>query len=110
MASENNNETKAFRKDKLTTENEKTSSQSRKQYKQDKKKEKNSKKRKTKKRRGRIRYIPVWLRVILVISFAIGAFYGGMIVGYTILGDGQDADTILNREYWEGLLEYIQGN
>lgn len=59
--------------------------------------------------KGRIRYIPVWLRVILIALLCIGAFIGGLMIGFGSLGEGDDMRSVLDREFWDSLLEYIRG-
>jgi len=59
--------------------------------------------------KGRIRYIPVWLRVILIALLCIGAFIGGLMVGFGTLGEGDDMKTVLDREFWDSIFNYIRG-
>lgn len=58
---------------------------------------------------SRIRFIPVWLRVVLVVVLCFVAFYLGLDVGYTKLGDGDDADTVRSLDFWKEMWSYIQG-
>ncbi|SEQ99171.1 DNA-directed RNA polymerase subunit beta [Piscibacillus halophilus] len=58
---------------------------------------------------SRIRFIPVWLRVVLIIVLCFAAFYIGLDVGYTKLGDGEDADTVRSLDFWKDMWSYIQG-
>ncbi|MGP4072295.1 DNA-directed RNA polymerase subunit beta [Piscibacillus sp. B03] len=58
---------------------------------------------------SRIRFIPVWLRVVLVVVLCFVAFYLGLDVGYTKLGDGDDADTVRSLDFWKDMWSYIQG-
>lgn len=58
---------------------------------------------------SRIRFIPVWLRVVLVVVLCFAAFYVGLDVGYTKLGEGEDADTVRSLDFWKDMWSYIQG-
>ncbi|MFD2638579.1 DNA-directed RNA polymerase subunit beta [Piscibacillus salipiscarius] len=58
---------------------------------------------------SRIRFIPVWLRVVLFIVLCFIAFYIGLDVGYTKLGDGDDADTVRSLDFWKDMWNYIKG-
>lgn len=59
--------------------------------------------------KGRIRYIPVWLRVILIAIICGVAFIVGLTVGYGVVGDGSEPKDVLNRELWDHILKYIRG-
>ncbi|RPF54129.1 DNA-directed RNA polymerase subunit beta [Aquisalibacillus elongatus] len=57
----------------------------------------------------RIRFIPVWLRVIIVIALCFVAFYVGLGFGFSSLGEGEDPDTVRSLEFWRYIWDYIQG-
>ncbi|QNG60184.1 DNA-directed RNA polymerase subunit beta [Metabacillus idriensis] len=77
-----------------------TNEQSREQVKQAKKTEE-------RKRRIRIRLIPIWLRIVLVLFFmAVGAVCGAMI-GYGVLGDGKPTDA-LKIETWQHVFDLVE--
>jgi glucan phosphoethanolaminetransferase (alkaline phosphatase superfamily) len=76
-----------------------TNEQSREQVKQAKKTEE-------RKRKIRIRLIPIWLRIVLVLFFmTVGAVSGAMI-GYGVLGDGNPADA-LKKETWQHVFDLV---
>ncbi|SDZ46289.1 DNA-directed RNA polymerase subunit beta [Evansella caseinilytica] len=61
---------------------------------------------KNKKRKGRIRLIPIWLRIIVVTGLLAGSLVAGAIVGYKI-GGGDDSARILDKETWFRVYDFI---
>ena len=55
------------------------------------------------------RIFPIWLRLIIVFLLAVFALILGMVVGYTILGDGTDALEVLTFDFWKRVLDMING-
>lgn len=47
------------------------------------------------------------LRFLLVVLLIVVAFAVGAMLGYSIIGDGQDPTDIFNRELWEHILSFI---
>ncbi|KPB05752.1 DNA-directed RNA polymerase subunit beta [Bacillus sp. CHD6a] len=59
-----------------------------------------------KKLQWRIRLIPIWLRIlILLAAMAIAAISGAM-VGYGVLGGGNPMD-VLEKETWQHILDLV---
>ncbi|WP_339215147.1 DNA-directed RNA polymerase subunit beta [Solibacillus sp. FSL W8-0372] len=56
----------------------------------------------------RLRLIPIWLRIIVVILVFGIATIAGLIVGYSIIGDGATSD-VLKGDTWQHLLNIING-
>lgn len=56
----------------------------------------------------RLRLIPIWLRIILVICLLVVATVLGLIFGYSVLGDGDTFDA-LKWSTWQHMLDIIQG-
>ena len=56
----------------------------------------------------RLRLIPIWLRIIIVILLFLTAVIVGLIVGYSVIGDGAASD-VLKWETWQHLLDIING-
>lgn len=46
----------------------------------------------TKKKRVRIRLIPIWLRLVLLVILMCVSLMAGAVVGFSVLGDGKAAD------------------
>lgn len=59
-------------------------------------------------RKIRLRLIPIWLRIIIVLLLFIVAVILGLVVGYGIIGDGAASD-VLKWETWQHLLDIING-
>lgn len=56
----------------------------------------------------RLRLIPIWLRIIVVFLLFGIATIVGLIVGYSIIGDGATSD-VLKGDTWQHLLDIING-
>lgn len=59
--------------------------------------------------RGPIRYLPVWLRLLIVIALCFAGLVVGLMVGYGLIGDGENPQDVLKIEFWESIYDYIQG-
>ncbi|MGO4890230.1 DNA-directed RNA polymerase subunit beta [Anaerobacillus sp. MEB173] len=59
-----------------------------------------------KQRKGRIRLIPIWLRLIIIIFLAAASLVAGLVVGYGIIGDGHPADA-LKVETWQHIVNIV---
>ncbi|MET3684242.1 hypothetical protein ABID56_002368 [Alkalibacillus flavidus] len=70
---------------------------------------KEAKKEEKKKRKGRVRYLPVWLRFLLVIVLSAAALVLGLMVGYGIVGEGDDPSGALDPDMWQRMYDYIRG-
>ncbi|WP_223701103.1 DNA-directed RNA polymerase subunit beta [Sutcliffiella deserti] len=55
----------------------------------------------------RIRLIPIWLRLIIILAIMIVAAVAGAMVGYGILGGGSPMD-VFNRETWQHIIDLVQ--
>ncbi|MFL0581088.1 DNA-directed RNA polymerase subunit beta [Solibacillus sp. FSL K6-1781] len=56
----------------------------------------------------RLRLIPIWLRIIIVILLFLVAVIVGLVIGYSVIGDGAAFD-VLKWETWQHLLDIING-
>ena len=56
----------------------------------------------------RLRLIPIWLRVVLVVILWMAVATVGLTVGYGIIGDGQASDA-LKWSTWQHLLDIMNG-
>ncbi len=73
--------------------------------KQEKKAEKKEKK-ETKSKRGRIRLIPIWLRLIIVIVILFLSLITGAMIGYGVVGDGNMMG-VFERDTWFHIYDII---
>ncbi|WP_274309121.1 DNA-directed RNA polymerase subunit beta [Solibacillus daqui] len=55
-----------------------------------------------------LRLIPIWLRIILVVVLFVAAAAIGLIIGYSVIGDGDSADA-LKWSTWQHLLDIMSG-
>jgi hypothetical protein len=70
------------------------------------KKEKKAKK-ETEKGKMRIRLIPIWLRLVLIVfGMALSLVIGAM-VGYGVLGDGKPLDA-LKPSTWQHIIDLVE--
>ncbi|GAJ97340.1 MULTISPECIES: DNA-directed RNA polymerase subunit beta [Geomicrobium] len=83
----NENETKAMRK------------QRRKEKRQEKRALKRSRK---------VRLVPIWLRLVLIVVLFAAMIVLGLLFGYRVIGGGEGYD-ILQWETWTDLYDYISG-
>lgn len=68
---------------------------------------KKRKDRKKKQKSGRIRLIPIWFRLILILFFISVALVLGAMMGYAILGEGGNPMDVLEPETWYHIYDLI---
>lgn len=56
----------------------------------------------------RLRLFPVWLRILLVIVLLVVAAMAGLIIGYSIIGDGNASDA-MKASTWQHIFDIIEG-
>lgn len=54
----------------------------------------------------RIRLIPIWLRVLLVIALTAASLVAGLMVGYGVIGDGNPKDA-LSKSTWTHIIDLV---
>ena len=59
------------------------------------------------KKRIRIRLIPIWLRIVLLLVLTGGFMVAGAAVGYGLLGDGNAGD-VLKQSTWTHILDLVE--
>ncbi len=59
-----------------------------------------------KKYKFRIRLIPIWLRLIILVIVMGVAVVAGAMFGYGVLGGGNPMD-VLNKETWQHILDLV---
>ncbi|GAA0319510.1 hypothetical protein GCM10008967_07550 [Bacillus carboniphilus] len=55
----------------------------------------------------RIRLIPLWLRIIIVLLLIVGCVAVGLMVGYGVVGDGNPSDA-LKWSTWQHIIDLIK--
>ncbi|KAB8126755.1 DNA-directed RNA polymerase subunit beta [Gracilibacillus oryzae] len=53
------------------------------------------------------RLIPVWLKLLIIIVLSLFALFIGLIIGFSIIGDGQPLD-VLRFETWEHIIDFVR--
>lgn len=54
----------------------------------------------------KVRLIPIWLRVLIVIFLTVISLIAGIITGYAVLGDGKPQDA-LKKETWTHIVDLV---
>jgi hypothetical protein len=54
----------------------------------------------------RVRLIPVWVKVLIVVLLTAASLLAGTVVGYGVIGNGKPADA-LQKETWTHILDII---
>ncbi|MCU9613276.1 DNA-directed RNA polymerase subunit beta [Caldibacillus lycopersici] len=62
--------------------------------------------RKSKPKKLRVRLIPIWLRVVIVLVLIIVFFIIGSMIGYGIIGDGNPMD-VLKKGTWTHIIDIV---
>lgn len=58
-------------------------------------------------KRIRIRLIPIWLRIVLLVIFTGVFMIAGAAIGYGVLGDGNPGD-VLKGSTWTHIIELVE--
>lgn len=61
-------------------------------------------------KRERIRLIPIWLRLIIIVVLGGAALMAGLIIGFGVIGNGDNAWDVLNPELWYAIIDTIRGD
>ncbi len=54
------------------------------------------------------RIFPIWLRIVVVFILAFLALIIGLVVGYSVLGDGEPME-VLKMDTWRHILDIVTG-
>ena len=57
-------------------------------------------------RKVRIRLIPIWARILIVLLLIVLCVVAGLMVGYGVIGEGNPTD-VLKWETWQHILDLI---
>lgn len=55
----------------------------------------------------RIRLIPIWLRIVLVLLAIVLALVIGAIIGYSVMGSGSPSE-VFQKETWTHILDLVR--
>ncbi|MGP4038872.1 DNA-directed RNA polymerase subunit beta [Gracilibacillus sp. D59] len=65
------------------------------------------KKQKQKEKKYIRRVVPIWAKVLIVVVSSLFALMIGLIVGFSMLGDGHPID-VLKWETWQHIIDFVQ--
>lgn len=72
-----------------------------------KEEEKQKRKDRRREKKGRIRLIPIWVRLVFVIAALLGSLALGAMVGYGIVGEGGNPRDVFEEETWYHIYDMI---
>lgn len=55
----------------------------------------------------RIRLIPIWVRILLVLTFMAASALAGLVIGYGVIGKGNPED-VLNKSTWQHIIDLVE--
>lgn len=58
-------------------------------------------------RKIKVRLIPIWLRVLIIIALTVISLIAGVMTGYAVIGDGKPQDA-LKKETWIHIIDLVQ--
>lgn len=92
----------------MTSELNNTQVKSREDFRKTRDQQKNTEKEPKKKREPkiRIRLIPIWVRLLLVVVLFAASILIGVVVGYGFIGDGKPSDA-LKKETWQHIVDIV---
>ncbi|WP_449538016.1 DNA-directed RNA polymerase subunit beta [Ferdinandcohnia sp. Marseille-Q9671] len=92
----------------MTSELNNTQVKSREEFRKTREDEKNTEKEPKKKREKkiRIRLIPIWVRLLLVVILFAASILIGVVVGYGVIGDGEPSDA-LKKSTWQHIVDIV---
>jgi uncharacterized membrane protein len=61
----------------------------------------------SKPKRIRIRLIPIWVRILLVLFFMAVSALAGLVIGYGVIGKGNPEDA-LNKATWQHISDLVE--
>ncbi|WP_433745290.1 DNA-directed RNA polymerase subunit beta [Falsibacillus pallidus] len=61
---------------------------------------------KGRKRKPRVRLIPIWMRVLIVLVLIVVCAGAGAVVGYSVMGDGKPGDTF-KKSTWTHIYDIV---
>ncbi|RCW77416.1 DNA-directed RNA polymerase subunit beta [Saliterribacillus persicus] len=102
------NENKKMRAKKNQTLLPKEAKHEKKVTKDEKAEKKQSRQEKKQQKKAIRRVIPIWLKLLILIVLCLFALLIGLIVGFSILGDGSPLD-VLRIETWQHIIDIVLG-
>ncbi|MFB5662715.1 DNA-directed RNA polymerase subunit beta [Alteribacillus sp. HJP-4] len=57
----------------------------------------------------RVRLIPIWARLLVISACLLISILAGLIVGYSIIGDGDSIFRVMSPGSWDSLFDFMHG-
>ena len=54
----------------------------------------------------RLRIVPIWARILIVLVLAVTAAVGGALIGYSVIGDGNAGD-VFEKSTWTHITDLV---
>ena len=54
----------------------------------------------------RLRIVPIWARILIVLVLAVTAAVGGALIGYSVIGDGKASD-VFEKSTWTHITDLV---
>lgn len=54
----------------------------------------------------RLRIVPIWARILIVLVLAVTAAVGGALIGYSVIGDGKAGD-VFEKSTWTHITDLV---
>jgi len=64
------------------------------------------KKKKRSRQQIKVRLIPIWLRVLVIMIAIVISLLAGIVVGYSVIGDGNPQDA-LKKSTWTHIIDFV---
>ena len=58
------------------------------------------------KRRIKVRLLPIWLRLLIIIGLIFIALLAGSLIGYSVIGGGQATD-VFKKSTWTHIIDIV---
>ncbi|MFJ7745037.1 DNA-directed RNA polymerase subunit beta [Peribacillus sp. NPDC097295] len=56
--------------------------------------------------RIRVRFLPIWLRLLIIMGLIIIALIAGSLIGYSVIGGGQATD-VFKKSTWTHIIDIV---
>ncbi|SDB86728.1 DNA-directed RNA polymerase subunit beta [Shouchella lonarensis] len=61
-------------------------------------------------RRQRVRLLPIWLRLVIVGLLTSICLLAGLVIGYGVVGNSENAWEVLSPQLWYSMIDAIRGH
>jgi hypothetical protein len=57
-------------------------------------------------KKPKVRLIPIWLRIVVILVFCAVSLAAGLAIGYGVIGDGKPSD-VFQKETWQHIVDIV---